>query len=111
MNVAGCWATALSNFVAASALAAQRCRKLALLAAWSLATYSLPAHKEFRFLLPALQLLMPYCGLAVARLAGSASSSGSGRVHSSRPWGRWGAAGCILLQLPMAAYFLLFHQR
>lgn len=28
--------------------------------------YSLPAHKEFRFLLPALQLLMPYCGVALA---------------------------------------------
>jgi phosphatidylinositol glycan class B len=101
--------------VRASALAVQRCRKLALLAAWSLATYSLPAHKEFRFLLPALQLLMPYCGLALARLFGSASSSrsgkDSGRVHPSRPWGRWGAALCILLQLPMAAYFLLYHQR
>lgn len=27
--------------------------------------YSLPAHKEFRFLLPALLLLMPYCGTAL----------------------------------------------
>lgn len=27
--------------------------------------YSLPAHKEFRFLLPALLLLMPYCGVAL----------------------------------------------
>ena len=85
----------------------QLCRKLALLAAWSLVTYSLPAHKEFRFLLPALQLLMPYCGLAAARLLGSGSKSG----RPFRPWWRWGAAACILLQLPIAAYFLLYHQR
>jgi len=31
--------------------------------------YSLPAHKEFRFLLPALCLLMPYCGVALEDLA------------------------------------------
>ena len=31
--------------------------------------YSLPAHKEFRFLLPALLLLMPYCGIALDDLA------------------------------------------
>ena len=32
--------------------------------------YSLPAHKEFRFLLPALLLLMPYCGVGLNDLAG-----------------------------------------
>ncbi len=31
--------------------------------------YSLPAHKEFRFLLPALCLLMPYCGVSLEDLA------------------------------------------
>lgn len=31
--------------------------------------YSLPAHKEFRFLLPALCLLMPYCGVALEDLS------------------------------------------
>ena len=41
---------------------------LAWLVAWSLLLNSLPAHKEFRFLLPALQLLMPYAGAAVAQL-------------------------------------------
>ena len=40
-------------------------RRLAALAGLSLAVYSLPAHKEFRFLLPALQLAMPYCGIAL----------------------------------------------
>ena len=41
---------------------------LAWLVAWSLLLNSIPAHKEFRFLLPALQLLMPYAGAAVAQL-------------------------------------------
>ncbi|PRW18326.1 GPI mannosyltransferase 3 [Chlorella sorokiniana] len=95
-------------------------RQLGLLAGWSLATYSLPAHKEFRFLLPALQLLMPYCGLAAARMWGqgrSAQKVAGGRGSKQRaptgrgsPW-RWGALACIALQLPMAAYFLLVHQR
>ena len=46
------------------------CRlELAALVLWSLLIYSLPAHKEFRFLLPALLLLMPYCGVALDDLA------------------------------------------
>ena len=47
---------------------------LAWLVAWSLLLNSLPAHKEFRFLLPALQLLMPYAGAAVARLVEALSA-------------------------------------
>lgn len=44
------------------------CRRvLALLMIWYLAVHSLPAHKEFRFLLPAFPALMPYAGLALAR--------------------------------------------
>eukprot|EP00884_Botryococcus_braunii_P008626 jgi/Botrbrau1/17765/Bobra.0127s0022.1 len=39
----------------------------ALLVVWYLALHSLPSHKEFRFLLPALPLLMPYAGLALSR--------------------------------------------
>ena len=42
---------------------------MAVLACWSLLSYSLPAPKEFRFLLPALNLLMPYCGAALADYA------------------------------------------
>ena len=42
---------------------------LAAMVLWSLLMYSLPAHKEFRFLLPALALLMPYCGVALEDLA------------------------------------------
>ena len=95
------------------------CRQPALLAAWSLLGYSLPAHKEFRFLLPALQLLMPYCGLAAARLWGSEASPGAPKRRqrggeaartSGMRWWRWAAAACLWLQLPVAAYFLLVHQ-
>lgn len=51
-------------------LAGACCRlELAALVLWSLLMYSLPAHKEFRFLLPALLLLMPYCGVALHDLA------------------------------------------
>lgn len=39
----------------------------ALLVVWYLALHSLPAHKEFRFLLPTLPLFMPYIGLAFSR--------------------------------------------
>lgn len=100
------------------------CRQLALLAGWSLATYSLPAHKEFRFLLPALQLLMPYCGLAASRLLGTGAVQGTSTSRKAGSLGgkerqaagqrscwRWGALACIALQLPMAPYFLLVHQR
>ncbi len=37
-----------------------------------------PAHKEFRFLLPALQLLMPYAGAAVAQLVDALRASMQG---------------------------------
>lgn len=44
-----------------------------LLLVWILLTNSLPAHKEFRFLLPALQLFTPLCGLSIASLLDSTS--------------------------------------
>lgn len=100
-----------------------------MLSGWSLAAYSLPAHKEFRFLLPALQLLMPYCGLAAASLLGGGGGNSRGRARdvaaarrrvtpasggasprSPAAWQRWGAAACLLLQLPLAAYFVWAHQ-
>ena len=108
------------------------CRQLSLagLAAWSLVTYSLPAHKEFRFLLPAWQLLVPYCGLATSTLMeGRADCSGPLRkrptapatiVHRRAQLARWdhcvaalwrcAAVACLLFQLPLAAYFMLVHQ-
>jgi hypothetical protein len=86
--------------------------------------YSLPAHKEFRFLLAALQLLMPFCGLGAAYAFNltDASMLGKGNVvptsgasaYSAKsvavPLWRWAAGACLLLQLPLAAYFMFMHQ-
>jgi phosphatidylinositol glycan class B len=94
--------------------------QLAALAGWSVGVYSLPAHKEFRFLLPALQLFMPYCGLGAAHLM---HNIGSPFVPRTRPYGKsqqgstcrprrvWRSltTASILLQLPLAAYFLVVH--
>jgi len=64
---------------------------------------SLPAHKEFRFLLPALQLLMPICGSGLYSLQKTKGRN----VY----WKRLVALVCLALQLPTAIYFSLVHQR
>lgn len=63
---------------------------LPLLALWQLVVYSAPAHKEFRFLLPALQLLAPCAGLALSRLhssGGGGCSSGDRIMRGLSPSG------------------------
>lgn len=103
-------------------------RRLAALAALSLAAYSLPAHKEFRFLLPALQLVMPYCGVAVAWLlsgrGGSAAApvgpKGKGTRGSTDDKSRQGVKAALVaaallaaaaVQVAMALYFSLVQHR
>lgn len=90
------------------------CRRLPLhLAIFQLFLYSLPAHKEFRFLLPALQLAIPYCGLGAAWLW----QRGKLLPHKQRQSRAW--QGChrllvilmLFLQLPMTVYLGLYHQR
>lgn len=65
---------------------ARRRRRLAGLAVWSAVNYSAAPHKEFRFLLPALQLMAPHCGAALAHLAsrpaGPAPQPGTDMVQS-----------------------------
>lgn len=77
--------------------------------------YSLPAHKEFRFLLPALQLIMPYCGLGAAALWGSEDSSGPRTRQKAKAgaprWRKGCVAAALLLQVPMTIFFSVFHQR
>eukprot|EP00887_Chlorella_sp_A99_P001564 scaffold8.g1564.t1 len=94
-----------------------RSRDLTWLLGWQLLVCSLPAHKEFRFLLPALQLAMPYCGAGAARLASWKAAArgvearrpaGGGRV---RVWWRHLPAACLGLQVPAALYFCLAHHR
>jgi len=62
--------------------------------------YSLPAHKEIRFLLPALQLLIPFCGLGVSEYANL--KLGSRRF--------WIIFACVI-QATAFLYFGLYHQR
>lgn len=66
-------------------------RWLAALAAWSAVTYSLQSHKEFRFLLPALQLAMPFAGVALEYLRRETASYTAPLVHCM-PDGRASAA-------------------
>ena len=90
-----------------------------------LAIYSLAAHKEFRFLLPAFQLVMPFCGLGVAVMrrqqapTTKASSDGekqkgpkqSAKAPIGRSWSSKLCTAMIVLQPPMVILFSLYHQR
>lgn len=71
------------------------------LASWSVLATSLPAHKEFRFLLPALQLLMPLAG------------AGTHRIAAIRTGRRARALLALLFacQFGLFAYFGLVHHR
>lgn len=77
--------------------------------------YSLPAHKEFRFLLPTLQLIMPYCGLGAAALWNSESSAGPRTRHKAKAgpqrWKKSALAAMLFLQVPMTIFFSVYHQR
>ncbi|KAL4535557.1 hypothetical protein Ndes2437A_g06266 [Nannochloris sp. 'desiccata'] len=89
---------------------------LAKLVCIQLLAYSLPAHKEFRFLLPALQLAMPYCGLAAASLIeeGQRKKKGSVAAASFIPSStvrRRFAIAMLGLQVPVTLAFSLYHQR
>lgn len=114
----------------AGGVAAAADRRLAALAALQLAAYSLPAHKEFRFLLPALQLAMPYTGPALnALVRGGAAGAAGAAGREGRPPGagrgsgrdqrrqRPSAAVAALLlaaaavQVAMGLYFSLVQHR
>ncbi|KAH8933006.1 hypothetical protein BDL97_18G009300 [Sphagnum fallax] len=111
---------------------------LAGLIAWVLALYSILGHKEFRFILPVLPIVMMYAGYAMAVLEqqGSSanskeetaysvpSSTSSGSQHQGyeqkKPTGgtRQGSrllGGIIifllLTNIPLALYTSMFHQR
>jgi phosphatidylinositol glycan class B len=62
--------------------------------------YSLPAHKEIRFLLPALQLLIPFCGLGVSEYADS-------KLRCRRSW----IVSAFMIQVVAFSYFGIYHQR
>ena len=62
---------------------------IALVVGW----YTLTAHKEFRFVLPAMQLLIPLVGLSITDLLGSSSRAAFPRDASSHRHGDLGANG------------------
>ncbi len=87
-----------------------------------LIAYGLPAHKEFRFLLPAIQLAMPYCGLGAAYLiedqkkhsksTNKKNSTATPPSFVSSPTVRKRFAIAMLgLQVPVTLFFSLYHQR
>jgi phosphatidylinositol glycan class B len=86
-----------------------------------LVAYSLPAHKEFRFLLPALQLAMPYCGLGAAYLVegeqqrqknkGTGKSKAATSFVSSTTFRNRFTIAMLGVQVPMILFFSLYHQR
>lgn len=93
---------------------------LAYLAACSISLYSLAAHKEFRFLLPALQLTIPYCGQALSWLFTPSQQCRDGHTQPLFP-GRssmFGKKSRLFLlstlfvpQILAALYFSLIHHR
>lgn len=86
--------------------------------------YSLPAHKEYRFLLPSVELLMPYCGYGASIIVSEGEKTVKNSMvqtsvrtsGTSVPFLRQRATTRIVkvllgLQVLMACYFCLFHQR
>lgn len=81
------------------AQAARGAAALASVGLSSLAGLSAVGHKEFRFMLPALQLLVPAAG------AGLAAMWGGGRP------GRWAVRAVVAVQAAMLLFFGFVHQR
>lgn len=71
-----------------------------MLVVWSLIIQSIPAHKEFRFLLPALQLAMPLVGCGMAGIVETARSRRTARL----------AMVCLFtMQAVLFGYFGMAH--
>lgn len=75
-------------------------QRLAWLAGWTVAAYSLLAHKEFRFVAPVVPLLAVVGGHGLAAL---------GRVRGTRA-SAWVLLLVAATQLPLAVYLGLVHQ-
>lgn len=84
---------------------------LGALALWPVAVHSLLPHKEFRFVLTSLYLLMPYCGaglVALSRGAGAHASCGRRVAAAAR---RVLVAGLLAGQVVLAHFFCFVYQR
>ena len=86
-------------------------REPAVVGVWTVLGHSLVAHKEFRFLMPALPsaLTAAGAGLARSRSRRAARGGGDARKRSSRGWAA-AAALALATQAPAAAYLSTWHQ-
>ncbi|XP_014670540.1 PREDICTED: GPI mannosyltransferase 3-like [Priapulus caudatus] len=79
----------------------------ALLLAWHVAALSIPAHKEFRFLLPVLPLVSVYVGHLLDSLATPATPGGGRRKLAVSLLLGW----LIVADAPLALYTSVVHQQ
>mmetsp|Transcript_43448 Transcript_43448/g.82910 ORF Transcript_43448/g.82910 Transcript_43448/m.82910 type:complete len:586 (-) Transcript_43448:188-1945(-) len=88
-------------------------RLFAWLAAWFVAVHSFIPHKEFRFLLPVLPLLLMYAGRALATVQPAwTNHSAPGAGWQRRFWNRRALLlGILITQVPAALYLSVVHQR
>ena len=88
---------------------------LAALALWSVCYHSFIGHKEFRFVLLPLHLLMPYAGAYLSALGGdpvarAKKGTATPRTRAS-PWRHWVLTMVFAPQVLAGAYFSFVHQR
>ncbi|XP_038718835.1 GPI mannosyltransferase 3 isoform X2 [Tripterygium wilfordii] len=90
--------------------------KLFGLVAWVLITYSLLGHKEFRFVLPVLPLVLMFSGYSLAVMERSSAPDGKRRRFLKIP-AKWppkmqfAIFFLLATNIPMALYMSLVHQR
>ena len=88
---------------------------LPALALWSVCYHSFIGHKEFRFALLPLQLLMPFAGAYLSALGGDAVARAKKGTTTPRnrafPWRHWVMAAVFAPQVLAGAYFSFVHQR
>ncbi|KYR01681.1 putative transmembrane protein [Tieghemostelium lacteum] len=86
---------------------------LANMTIFSVALYSVLAHKEFRFIFPILPIIMMYSGFYLNQLFPSTKSMKSDRTpkqHYSNRYKKF-VVFLLLLNIPMIVFFSNFHQR
>uniref|UniRef100_A0A663LW82 Mannosyltransferase n=1 Tax=Athene cunicularia TaxID=194338 RepID=A0A663LW82_ATHCN len=88
--------THLPFFIHGCVLAAKRYRILLVAVIWTVLVYSVPSHKEFRFIYPILPFCMVFCGYSLKHL---------------KAWKKSAASFLLLSNLFPALYTGLIHQR
>ncbi|XP_035276010.1 GPI mannosyltransferase 3 [Anguilla anguilla] len=86
----------LPLFLHGCTLAPKKYRILLITVIWTVIVYSFLGHKEFRFIYPVVPLCMVFCGFSLASL---------------KAWKRPAASALLVLNLILALYTGLVHQR